>query len=44
MVSSDDFLKKERGNIWLAGIILKNERSNIWLVVMIWKNERGNYV
>ena len=37
--------KNERGNIWLAMMILKkNERGNIWLVVMIWKNERGNYV
>ena len=37
MVSSDDFFKNERGNIWLAVMILKNERGNMWLLVMILK-------
>ena len=28
MVSSDDFEKNERGNIWLVVMIWKNERGN----------------
>ena len=37
MVSSEDFEKNERYNIWLAVMILKNERGNMWLLVMILK-------